>query len=196
METSNAVDRERNLGVADLPGEHWAHLSHVEGDIAAFREVLARADTVESFDLTSVMEGSFFAYVVYRMRPIDEAFLEAFDDHGVVVVMPVEVGRGGSTFTLVGPDDALGSLVETFEDEMVVDVRRVGEFDHWHAPLAGRLTGRQHEAVEAALALGYYAVPREASLDSVAESLDSAPRTASTLLRRAERVVMEAAVGD
>ena len=131
METSNAVDRERNLGVADLPGEHWAHLSHVEGDIAAFREVLARADTVESFDLTSVMEGSFFAYVVYRMRPIDEAFLEAFDDHGVVVVMPVEVGRGGSTFTLVGPDDALGSLVETFEDEMVVDVRRVGEFDHW-----------------------------------------------------------------
>lgn len=194
VETSGEIRREWTLGVADLPGGCWAHLSYVEGDVAAFREALARADTVESFDLTSVAEASFYAYVVYRMRPLDEAFLDAFDEHGVVVLMPVEVGAAGSTFTLVGPDDALGSLVAAFETEMVVDVRRVGEFDHWRAPLAGRLTDRQREAVDVALALGYYAVPREASLESVAEALDCAPGTASTLLRRAERAVMDAAV--
>jgi hypothetical protein len=44
--------------------------------------------------------------------------------------MPVEVDAEGSTFTLVGPGEALGSLVEALEAEMVVDVRRVGEFDH------------------------------------------------------------------
>lgn len=196
VETSDAIRRERNLGVADLPGESWAHLSYVEGDVAAFREVLGRADTVESFDLTFASERSVFAYVVYRMRPADRSFLDAFDEHGVVVVMPVEVDARGSTFTLVGPDGALGSLVDAFEAEMVVDVRRIGEFDHWHGPLAGRLTDRQREAVGVALSLGYYAIPREASLEEVAEALGCAPGTASTLLRRAERTVIEAAVGD
>ena len=195
VETSDAVRRERNLGVADLPGGYWAHLSHVEGDLAAFRAVLVRTDTVESFDLTPVGEASFYAYVVYRMRPADESFLSTFDEHGVVVLMPVEVDSTGSTFTLVGPDDALASLVEAFEAEMVVEFERLGEFDHWHGPLAGRLTDRQREAVSAALSLGYYAVPREADLGAVAVALDCAPGTASTLLRRAERAVMEAAVG-
>ena len=46
------------------------------------------------------------------------------------------------------------------------------------------------------LSLGYYAVSREASLESVAEAIDCAPGIASTLLRRAERAVMEALVGD
>jgi predicted DNA binding protein len=194
VETSDAIRCERNLGVADLPGDRWVHLSHFEGDADALRGVLGRTDTVESFDLTSVGERSFYAYVVYRMRPIDESFIETFDEHGVVVVMPVEIDAEGSTFTLVGPGEALGSLVEAFGAEMVVDVRRVGEFDHWHGPLAGRLTDRQREAVSAALSLGYYAVPRETNLDSVAEALDCAPGTASTLLRRAERTVMAAAL--
>ena len=194
VETSDAIRRERNLGVADLSDGRWAHLSHVEGDADAFAGALRDADTVESFDLTSVDEGSFYAYVVYRMRPVDESFLAAFDEHGVVVVMPVEIDSRGSTFTLVGPDEALGALVEAFEEEMAVDVRRVGEFDHRYGPLAGRLTDRQREAVAVAVSLGYYAVPRETGLAGVAEALDCAPGTASALLGRAERAVMRAVV--
>jgi hypothetical protein len=63
------------------------------------------------------------------MRPVGESFLETFDEHGVVL-SPVESASSGSTFTLVGPAEALGSTVDAFDEEMTVDVRRVGEFDH------------------------------------------------------------------
>jgi hypothetical protein len=38
VEASDAIRRERDLGVTDLPGDRWVHLSHVEGDIDVFRE--------------------------------------------------------------------------------------------------------------------------------------------------------------
>jgi predicted DNA binding protein len=57
------------------------------------------------------------------------------------------------------------------------------------------LTNRQLELVETAAELGYYAVPREASLEEVAAEVDVARSTASTVLRRAESNVMQALVG-
>jgi len=46
------------------------------------------------------------------------------------------------------------------------------------------LTEKQHRALETAVELGYYDVPRKAHLDDVAAALDIAPSSASTLLRR------------
>lgn len=194
VEGADSIHRERNLGVANLPGSRWSHLYHVEGKMAAYRSALERQETVERFELSRADPRSFYAYVVFRMRPTDEEFADAFDEHGVIVVPPVESSSDGTKFTLVGPQKSLQALLEDLPDEMTVDILRVGEFDHHHGALSGRLTSRQREAVTAALAIDYYGVPHDATLADVAEELGCTVGTASTLLRRAERAVMEAVV--
>jgi len=79
-------------------------------------------------------------------------------------------------------------------EHAAVEIERVGEHRHLAESLAGRLTMRQFEAVEAARDLGYYEVPREAELADVASELDCTESTASALLRRAERALVDAAL--
>lgn len=60
---------------------------------------------------------------------------------------------------------------------------------------AATLTARQREAVEAALSLGYYDIPREASYEDVAEAMGCAPSTAAEHLRKAEGKLVGSAFG-
>ncbi|MFC6975764.1 helix-turn-helix domain-containing protein [Halomicroarcula sp. GCM10025709] len=60
------------------------------------------------------------------------------------------------------------------------------------ATVETRLSDRQREAVEAALSLGYYDIPRTATHEAVADALDCAPSTAAEHLRKAESRVLHA----
>ncbi|MCJ0619826.1 helix-turn-helix domain-containing protein, partial [Haloarcula hispanica] len=71
-----------------------------------------------------------------------------------------------------------------------VDVREVGEYDSRRLDTGAALTDRQFEAVAAAVDCGYYADPREGSVDDVADELGCAPGTAAEHLRKAEAHVM------
>lgn len=55
------------------------------------------------------------------------------------------------------------------------------------------LTAHQREAVEAALALGYYDIPRESSQEDIAAAIDCAPSTAAEHLRKAEGKLVQSA---
>lgn len=57
------------------------------------------------------------------------------------------------------------------------------------------LSLRQREAIEAALAIGYYDVPREATLEDVAGEIESARATAAEHLRKAESNLVSALFG-
>ncbi|WP_231990825.1 helix-turn-helix domain-containing protein [Natronobacterium gregoryi] len=57
------------------------------------------------------------------------------------------------------------------------------------APLE-RLTARQQETFQTARELGYFAIPREASIEDVADELGCAPGTASEHLRKAQQRVV------
>ncbi len=54
------------------------------------------------------------------------------------------------------------------------------------------MTERQREALEAALSVGYYEVPREADHEAVADAIDCAPSTAAEHLRRGEANALRA----
>ncbi|NEU57192.1 helix-turn-helix domain-containing protein [Halorussus sp. MSC15.2] len=57
-------------------------------------------------------------------------------------------------------------------------------------------TERQQEAVETAVAVGYYDVPRTATHEDVAAELACAPSTASEHLRKAESKVLQSRFGE
>lgn len=56
---------------------------------------------------------------------------------------------------------------------------------------AGVTTDRQRDALETALRLGYFEVPRECTLSEVADALDVDESTASGILRRGEARVLK-----
>jgi len=86
---------------------------------------------------------------------------------------------------------AFADLPEGFD----ATIHSVGDLDHRLGSPAARLTARQREAVAVAFDAGYYAVPREADLDAVADELGCARATASAHLRKAERALVADALG-
>lgn len=123
----------------------------------------------------------------------DEAFFAAFAELSLVVVPPLVYDAAGRVrVTVVGRGESLGELVEALREGagVGVEVLEIGSYDRRHGTVTAGLTDRQRAAVATATAMGYYAVPREASLASVAEELDVATGTASELLRRAEATLM------
>ncbi|WP_193570124.1 MULTISPECIES: helix-turn-helix domain-containing protein [Halorussus] len=170
-------------------------LSLVVGDLDAVREALDAVEAVRRFDLSRIDDDRFYAYVAMDLRPEDDAWFGVLAARRVVVVPPVVFGPEGEiALTVLGDPDELRQVVAEFPDEIAVDVDRVSEHDHLPGSLAGRLTARQFEAVEAARDLGYYDVPREAELADVADALDCTQSTASALLRKAERALVDAAL--
>jgi len=164
-------------------------LFYVEGDVEAYRERIEAVDPVQWYELTPIDEDSFYSYVCNESTDAETAFSRPFAELSLVVVPPlVYDGDGLTHVTVVGRNEALTTLVEALQEQAAigVDVREVGDYDRRFGTVTGGLTDRQFEAIETATELGYYAVPRDASLATVATELGVAESTASELLRRAE----------
>jgi predicted DNA binding protein len=169
-------------------------LFRVVGDLEAYRERIAAVDTVDSFDLTPISADSFYAFV--RAAPSDDEWewMTAFYQASIVVMPPVVYSADGeAVFEVLGDPADLRGLLDGLPDRVDRTVERVGEFDRHRSPAAA-LTSRQRDVVETAVELGYYDVPREATLEEVAAELDVAASTVSDHLRKAEAEVMTSLV--
>ncbi|SEP87330.1 helix-turn-helix domain-containing protein [Natrinema salaciae] len=172
-------------------GEEYAFF-RIAGDIDAYRDRIEAVESVLEYNLTPIDDDSFYSYVVQRPREAERLWRQAFTSRNLVVVPPIRYDEDvRMTLTVVGDKDDLRALLEEFPAEFELTVEEVGDYDRRHATIAAGLTERQLEAIEAAVELGYYAVPREASLEAVAEALGCAESTASNHLREAESRVME-----
>lgn len=117
----------------------------------------------------------------------------AMAESGVVPPFPLELADGWLSGELVTSRSQLAAFRAELEAaDIPYDVELVEtERD---AP-AALLTERQLEVVEAALAAGFYDVPRECSLTELAADLDVDKSVASRILRRAEGRVMREQFG-
>jgi len=97
-------------------------------------------------------------------------------------------------YRLRGEEAALQSAFADASKKISIDVEWTGGYAPEQAPVLGRLTDRQREALTAAYEMGYYEEPREISFGDVADELDIAPSTANELLRRAEAVLVDAVI--
>ena len=99
----------------------------------------------------------------------------------------IDVGEDGFTFDIAGPQDAITETIEAYQASGAsVDLQALRDFEPSDGPL-DRLTDRQREILLAAYEMGYFDVPKEASTDEVARSLDLDDSTVSEHLQRAER---------
>ncbi|QCS41567.1 helix-turn-helix domain-containing protein [Natrinema versiforme] len=172
-------------------GDREYELFYAEADREVYVEAIEAVDSVRWYDLTPIDDDSFYVYICQETREEDVRWRESFAALDLVIVPPVIYDSEAAFYmTIVGAGDDLQAMLEGLPDEIDVTVRAIGEYDRRHAPLTGDLTDRQLEAVEAAVAVGYYEVPREAGVESVAERLGCASSTAATLLQKAQARVM------
>ncbi|WP_232702462.1 helix-turn-helix domain-containing protein [Halobacterium wangiae] len=184
--------RRQELWSWSFVGELPTVLFRAVGDVDAYRERIADVDSVQEFDLTPVTDSTFYSFVYAEPSESEWEWMLAFYRASIVVMPPiVYTDDGEAIFEVLGdPADLRGMLAE-FPDRIDTTVERVGEYDRFRTP-AAPLTDRQREVVETATELGYYEVPREATLDDVAAELDVAASTVSDHLRKAEAEVMGA----
>lgn len=198
VDGDDVVDREEVLSWQVRPAEDAVYfLSLVTGDLDAVRELGERTDVARTADVTPV-EGAdaFYVYAEVPLRDADSAFLSTFDAPGLVVVPPIVYTATDTVHvTVLGEDAALSGVLDALPDAVDATVERVSEHGRLGGALAGRLTRRQFQAIAVARDAGYYHVPREASLADVATELDVSESAASTLLRNAERALVDAALG-
>ena len=203
---SDARARSEDAGDVDADdegdgGRARASLFHVEGsnpEREPYATALRDTDGVADFELDR-RGDVLYLYVLETRSPFDARLATTFSRLRLVVVPPVDfVADRTIRLTVVGSADAVASAVGALPEGVDREVRRVGGFDGTivdPSPSAG-LTARQREAIEAAVAVGYYGATREGGVDDVADRLGCATGTAAEHLRKAEARVMRAVVGE
>ncbi|MFC7140179.1 helix-turn-helix domain-containing protein [Halosimplex aquaticum] len=160
---------------------------------SAVEDVLAAVESTTRTHLVAA-DGGTYAFVRQTDYELPDPVMDLVAASRVVFVPPLGFEDSGVVrFDAVGESDALGEFYADLADLFPTELRRVRAFRQWSAPAA--LTDRRREALEVAVAVGYYDVPRSGSVADVAAELDCSPSTAGELLRRAESTVLTAFVG-
>ena len=176
-------------------GDVATFVLRVAGDPDVYREVLEEREATRSFTVAPVEEGLFSCLLTERPPERDRTYLNAFGVEGVVVRLPVRYNPDRSVdLTFLGAGPAIEDALAAVPDAVSTEVRAVTEYDGRVGEPAEGLTERQREAVEAALAVGYYDSPRGGTVGEVATRLDVATSTAAEHLRKAERRTMRKAI--
>lgn len=135
-----------------------------------------------------------YVYVYHRSKPneVVEALVELIDTFNLVIDLPIKFDEAGVTVTLLGETDKLQAAYDTLPRPIKEEttVERIKSFSPVARGVHTDLTPRQREILDAATRVGYYSVPRDATVDDIAEVADCAPSTASEHLRKIESRVM------
>jgi hypothetical protein len=167
------------------------------GDYEQFDEALASDGAIDEYALLPRTDEECYCFLSGEVGPASRALFENFTRGTLLTVPPIVChDDGSSTFTLVGTDSDIQNAVEGVPPGVDVTVERVGGERVTPDSAVSELSARQREAVETAIAVGYYTVPRESTIEDVAEKLDCATATAAEHLRKAEATVFRALLAE
>jgi len=137
-------------------------------------------------------------YVHLRPGARAAALLDLLETHRLLLDAPVGFDAARVTVRLVGPAERISAAAAALPADVreALRVDRLAEYAPGEADLRERLTDRQRDVLAAAVEAGYYATPRAATVDDVADALDLAVSTTSEHLRKLEARVLPALVAD
>ena len=162
------------------------------GDREAFEAALDDDPTVEEFSLLAEFENE----RLYRMEWIAQVrLLLQMITSSEATVLDAVGNHDRWHLRIMYPDRDLLSDTHSFCEEygLTFEVEAVREME---GEPAGRysLTESQYEALVTALERGYYAVPREVTLEDLADELGTSHQALSELLRRGTQGLIEDAL--
>lgn len=177
----------------DGSGETPTALTWCDGRKSTLETLLASLSVVDSFSL-SAGDGGTYAIIQQERFEMDRHLERALRSPAILPVPPLRYWADGSIqVRLVGTHEALGDVVATLEGAIDYTVASVAPYDGGSDSM--RLTDRQVAALDAAVRVGYYDVPRTGTMAEVAARLDCAESTASELVRKAQAAVVRETTG-
>lgn len=172
------------------PTSDGTALAWFDADQATVGELLDGVDTVVGVSLHEDTTGT-YALIEESQLELRQMALDTVADAAVAFPPPVVFyGNGTVRFNAVGPSVALNNLHGQLQKQTTVRIETVQEYRPRSSP--GLLTDRQREAMAAAIAVGYYEIPRKGTVANVADTIGCSHSTAGELLRKAERSVITA----
>lgn len=171
--------------------EYVTSLFQIAGDVGEgcddYLAALSTVATIYEYDVTPVDDSNFYVYLHETTRDHARRFRDLLVDTDLLVVPPIEYGTNGEVIVEVAGDaDDLQTIVAGFPEHLSVSVNRLGEYDAYRESSIAVLTERQREVLAVARDLGYYEIPRQASVREIADQLDCSKSTAADHLRKAE----------
>ncbi|SIS19510.1 helix-turn-helix domain-containing protein [Natronorubrum thiooxidans] len=173
-------------------------------DIEASLKVIrdhAMTESVEVVERYSPAPGDRMAATLFIRGQLTEFTpLQTLLYEGYLPIGPTTLKDGRECFDLLLSDrDELSKAVELLRDFGTVQVERISrDFSRQVLPsaagwqeLLSSFPPRQREILNVAYEQGYYEIPRETTLEEVADEIGITKTTASNHLRKAERRVIE-----
>ncbi|MFD1514407.1 helix-turn-helix domain-containing protein [Halomarina rubra] len=189
LSPSTAASQGVVLNVQYLPDGTVMELSAVEGDLEAILSQLEDAQETEAFDHLGTSGARHYIFQYGRPHAEVRALIDLLEKHRLMIALPIRFdSTTEATVDVLGTFDALKSAYDTFSPEMKrrTSIEHIGEYTPARLGIRSVLTERQREVLDAAVATGYYATPRTATAEDVANRVGCAPSTASEHLRKLE----------
>jgi hypothetical protein len=170
-------------------------LAEGSGDRERYEEIMSASASVHAY----MISGEERWMAVSQFEPTDPVLriLEWQEQADIVVEMPIRFGTDGSQkVTFLGDESVFREIFNEAESvaSIAFKVVQTGEYDPDTQRFTRSLTRRQEEVLAAAVDVGYYRAPREATHNEIAEAVGLAPSTVGDHLRKIEQIVFEAIV--
>jgi len=190
-----SVEREAIHHVELLDDGTVLTLAEGSGDRERYEEIMSSSPFVHEYMLSG--EDRWMA--VSRFDPTETVrrILEWRQQTDVVVETPIPFLTDGSQrVTVLGDQASFRALYQesTSTESFTFEIEETGEYDPDTARFMRVLTPRQQEVLTAAVEVGYYRAPREATHETVADAVGLAPSTVGDHLRKIEERVFETVV--
>ncbi|WP_396611171.1 helix-turn-helix domain-containing protein [Haloferax sp. S1W] len=153
---------------------------------------LSEHPDIVDFDVGETTDGGVVCHV--HLVPLDDVqrLLELVDEHDLLLDTPIRLTRDGVVVNVLGThtqlSGAVSSLPDSFQDAFCVE--GLSDYEPVRNGVRAELTARQREVLETAVERGYYDIPRQVSVEALADELDCSPSTVSEHLRKVESNVL------
>lgn len=170
-------------------------LYELVGELEDPEDVVGHPDLL-SYSL-STAGSSIFSYTHFVPDETTRSLLEIQSAHDIIVDFPVYYSENGDlNVSIIAELGTLNEATASLPDDVEVELQKVGDFVPEEGHLFYQLTDRQQEVVRAAVKLGYYRNPRQATYEDIADVVDLAPGTVGEHLRKIEEQVLAELVPD
>lgn len=184
------LDREIILGGQAVDGIETI-TSYVVGSRAAYESYISDREDVLEWEITPG-ENGFYTFLRRELGSEGVSLLDSLSQRTVVVIPPIEIRSDRTVrLTLVGHPEDLQTVLDELPDDSTLDIRAIHD---GIVTTPTSISTRQRKALRVAWECGYYDIPRQNGIETVADELDCVVSTASELLRRAEAQLVAATV--
>lgn len=182
------VPHVREAGLRDvqmLEDDGYTCVPQVEVAERLDGDLLDSLECVDRWELVAETEHAYLYLLELTAVGLSEDV--AADHEEVLGTCSPRVSDRGLLLSFVGSQEAIRDVLRHYEDAGASpDLVRLAEYEGTGDALDA-LTDRQLEVLRTAYELGFYEIPREASTEDIAETMDLDTATVSEHLQRAER---------